>query len=56
EEEASHGTKKILIRKGKKLAVKIPPGVKKNTVVRLSNARQTTDNQPGDILIQIKIR
>jgi len=56
EEEASHGTKKILTRKGKKLSVKIPPGVKKDTVVKLSNALQTTDNQQGDILIQIKIR
>src|SRR4030042_3324124 len=55
-EEASQGTKKILTRKGKRLAVKIPPGVKTGSVVKLSNARQTTDNQPGDILIQIRVR
>jgi hypothetical protein len=24
--------------------------------VKLSNARQITDNQPGDILIQIRVR
>jgi len=53
--EASQGASKLLRRKGKKLEVKIPPGVKTGSVVRLSNARQITDGQPGDILIRIRI-
>ena len=54
-DEATKGADKILTRKGKKLSVKIPPGVKTGSVVKLSNARQVTDNQPGDILINIKV-
>lgn len=54
-EEAAQGANKILTRKGKRLEVKVPPGVKTGSVVKLSNARQVTDNQPGDILIQIKV-
>jgi len=53
--EAFQGTIKLLRRKGKRLQVKIPPGVKTGSVVRLSNARQITDGQPGDILIQIRV-
>ncbi len=53
--EASQGTIKLLRRKGKRLEVKIPPRVKTGGVVRLSNARQITDGQPGDILIRIRI-
>jgi curved DNA-binding protein len=53
--EASQGTIKMLRRKGKNLEVKIPPGVKTGSVVRLSNARHITDGQPGDILIQIRV-
>mgnify|MGYP001101039886 CR=1 FL=1 len=54
--EAFQGTVKLLTRKGKRLQVKIPPGVKTGGVVRLSNARQITDGQPGDILIQIRVK
>ncbi len=54
--EALEGTKKILTRRGKRLEVKIPSGVRTGSVVRLSNARQITDGQPGDILIQIKVK
>jgi len=53
--ETSQGTIKLLGRKGKRLEVKIPPRVKTGGVVRLSNARQITDGQPGDILIRIRI-
>jgi len=56
EKQASQGTKKTLTRKGKKLEVRIPPGVRTGSVVKLSNARQITDGQPGDILIQIKLK
>ncbi len=55
-QEASQGTKKILTRKGKRLAVKIPAGVRTGSVVKLSNARQITDGMPGDILIQIAVK
>jgi curved DNA-binding protein len=55
-QEASQGTRKILTRKGKRLEVKVPAGVKTGSVVKLSNARQITDGVPGDILIQIAVK
>jgi len=55
-EQAAQGLEKDLTRRGKKLRVKIPAGVKSGTKVRLRNARQVTDGQPGDILIQVKVR
>ena len=54
--EASQGTVKLLRRKGISVEVKIPPGVGKGSVVRLSDARQITDGQSGHILIRIRIR
>ena len=54
--EATQGTKKILHRRGKRVEVKVPAGVKTGSVVRLRNARQLTDGVPGDILIQIKVK
>ncbi len=54
--EASQGTVKLLRRRGISVEVKIPPGVGKGSVVRLSDARQITDGQSGDILIRIRIR
>ena len=56
EKQALEGTKKRLTRKGKKLEVRIPPGVRTGSVVKLTNARHITDGQPGDILIQIKVK
>jgi len=55
-EQAAHGLEKELIRNGKKLRVKIPAGVKSGTKVKLRNARQTTDGQPGDIIILVKVK
>ena len=55
-EEARMGAKKILSRQGKKLEVSIPPGVKMGSTVKLANALQATDNHPGDILIQVKVK
>jgi len=55
-QEASQGTVKLLRRKGKKLHVKIPSGVRTGSMVRLTNARQATDSQPGDILIRIRVK
>jgi len=54
--EASQGVKKTLKRKGKKLEVKIPAGVKTGSVVRLKNARQISDGSPGDILIKVIVK
>jgi len=55
-EQAARGMEKVLTRKGKKLKVKIPAGVKTGSKVRLRNARQVTDGQPGDILIHVKVK
>jgi len=48
--------RKILKRKGKRLEVKIPAGVKTGNVVRLKNARQISDGSPGDILIKLIVK
>ncbi len=42
QEQAAHGLEKDLVRKGKKLKVKIPAGVKTGSKVRLRNALQIT--------------
>lgn len=55
-EQAAKGIEKDLKRKGKKLRVKIPAGVKTGSKVRLRNARMTTDGQPGDILIKVRVK
>lgn len=55
-EQAAKGIAKDLVRKGKKLQVKIPAGVKTGSKVRLRNALKTTDGQPGDIIIDIKVK
>jgi curved DNA-binding protein len=54
--EASQGVKKILKRRGKRLEVKIPAGVRTGNVVRLKNARQISDGLPGDILIKVIVK
>jgi curved DNA-binding protein len=54
--EASQGVKKILKRKGKRLEIRIPPGVKTGDVVRYRNALQTSDGTPGDILIKVVVK
>jgi DnaJ-class molecular chaperone len=56
QKEASRGVKKILKRNGKKLEVKIPAGITTGSVVRLSNALQTSDGLPGDILIKVVVK
>ena len=55
-EQATTGLEKDLVRKGKRIRVKIPAGVKHGTKVRLRNARQITDGEPGDILITVKVK
>ena len=53
---AEKGTKKRLTRKGRRLEVTVPPGVKTGSVVRLANACTVTDGCQGDILIRIKVK
>ncbi len=55
-EQATKGIDKELVRKGKKLRVKMPAGVKSGSKVRLRNALKTTDGQPGDIIINIQVK
>jgi curved DNA-binding protein len=55
-EQAQKGLEKDLKRKGKKLRVKIPAGIKSGGKVRLRNARMITDSQPGDILIKVRVK
>jgi DnaJ-class molecular chaperone len=54
-EQAFKGTEKELIRKGKRLKIKIPAGIKMGSRIRLRNALKTTDGQPGDIIVNIKV-
>jgi curved DNA-binding protein len=54
--EALQGVRKVLRRRGKRLEVKIPAGVKTGNVVRLRNARQISDGSPGDILIKVIVK
>lgn len=56
DEEARLGTRKILLRQGKRLEVNIPPGVKTGSIVKLTDALQLTDGHSGDILISIEVR
>lgn len=55
-EQAARGLEKNLSRRGKTLKVKIPAGVKPGATVRLRNAHQITDGQPGDILILVRVK
>jgi len=55
-EQAARGLEKELARRGKKLKVKIPAGVRNGTKIRLRNARKVTDRQQGDIIIQVKVK
>jgi curved DNA-binding protein len=55
-EQALEGMEKELVRKGKRLKVTIPAGVKVGSKIKLRNALETTDGQPGDIIIIIKVK
>ena len=55
-EQAARGLEKDLKRRGKTLRVKIPAGVETGSKVRLRNACQITDGQPGDITILVKVK
>jgi DnaJ-class molecular chaperone len=45
-----------MTRKGRRLEVTVPPGVKTGSVVKLANACTLTDGCQGDILIRIKVK
>jgi len=55
-EEARAGTRKVLPRNGKYLEVNVPAGVNAGVTIKLTNALQLTDGQPGDILIRIRVK
>lgn len=54
--EANQGTNKILNVNKRKLDIRIPPGVKTGSIVKLSNARMLLDGNSGDVLIKIRTR
>lgn len=56
QEQAFKGIEKELVRKGKRLKVKIPADVRTGSKIRLRDALETTDGQPGDIIISIKVK
>ena len=47
---------KELIRNGKRFKVNIPAGVKRGSRIKLRAALETTDDQPGDIVISISVK
>jgi len=55
-EQAIKGIDKDLVRNGKKIRVRIPAGVSPGSKVRLRNALEATDGQPGDIIINIEVK
>jgi len=55
-DEAVKGVEKDLKRKGKKIRVKIPAGIKTGTAVKLRGAMKITDGVDGDIFIRVKIK
>ncbi|MFC1963789.1 DnaJ domain-containing protein [Chloroflexota bacterium] len=55
-EQAAKGLDKDLVRKGRKLKVNIPAGVKTGNKIRLRNALKVTDGKSGDIIIHIKVK
>jgi len=55
-EQAAKGLEKDLVRRGRKLRVRIPAGMKDGTRVLLRNALQTTDGVPGDIIITVRVK
>jgi len=55
-EQAVQGLEKDLVRRGKRLRVKIPAGIKNGGRLRLKNACQLTDGEPGDIMILVKVK
>ena len=55
-EQAARGLEKDLVRRGRRLRVKIPAGVKSGTQIKLRNARQITDGVRGDIMVTVRVK
>lgn len=55
-EQAARGMEEDLVRRGKKLRVRIPAGIKTGTKLKLWHAQQITDGKPGDIIILVKVK
>ena len=54
-DEANSGTRKILKRKGRKLEVTIPAGIKDGQLIKLSGALMKTDQQYGNIFVRVRL-
>lgn len=55
-DEMRRGTSKMLSRHGKRLEVTVPAGVEAGSRIRLADALQVTDGQPGDILVHVRLK
>lgn len=55
-EQAARGLEKDLVRRGKRLRVKLPAGLRTGSEVRLRGARKITDGEPGDILVSVRVK
>ena len=55
--EAYHGTTRLLTKNGRRLEVKLPPGAKTGTRVRVrgEGGPSTTPSQAGDLYLKIKV-
>jgi curved DNA-binding protein len=53
--EAYHGTLRILQSNGRRLEVKIPPGAKNGTKVRISGKGQPGSAGPGDLFLNVEV-
>ena len=53
--EAFHGTLRILQHDGRRLEVKIPPGAKTGTKVRISGKGHPGSAGPGDLFLNVKV-
>jgi curved DNA-binding protein len=53
--EAFHGTLRVLQHDGRRLEIKIPPGAKTGTKVRISGKGQPGSAGPGDLFLNVKV-
>ena len=53
--EAYHGTTRVLQKDGRRLEVKIPPGAKTGTKVRVSGKGQKGTRQAGDLYLVVQV-
>jgi curved DNA-binding protein len=53
--EAFHGTLRVLQHDGRRLEIKVPPGAKTGTKVRISGKGQPGSAGPGDLFLNVKV-